>query len=295
MGETHVRWIHRRGALAFSAACAASALLAAAGCGQQSATATAANPAPGPAPAPGAATPPAPGSIAVTQEDIDWFRQSKAEWIDCESGAPAIVPPGLSLEQFGEALEGGGSPGSPASPVFERFVNVASAFFLHASFAPGHYGLLPPLGQRAAFDVTDEHIRLLQHANWRTFMIDCKRPYGDFTHYEIDMADILGLKVTKDTKGHAQIGNDAQARMDALHADMLYALQAYIRFARLGPGRYVVPERGLSQTVGRPLCRPVSATRIAMYQRALAAAGPHPDSRRTAALNEAASALFALD
>lgn len=286
MGEENVRWIHRRGALAFSAACAASALLAASGCGQRSASAASA---PEPAAPP---DPPAPGSIAITQEDIDWFRRSKAEWMACESGAPAIVPPDLSLEQFGEALDGGNSR---VSPVFDRFVRVTSALFLHASFAPGHYGFLPPFEKRAAFDVTAEHIRLLQHANWRTFMIDCKRPYGDFTHYQIDMADILGLPVSKDAKGHAQIGKDAEQRMDALHADMLYALQAYIRFARLSPGRYVVPERGLSQTVGRPLCRPVSATRIALYQRALAAAGPHPDSRRTAALNEAAGALFALD
>lgn len=283
MGEENVRWIHRRGALALSAACAASALLAASGCGQHSAPA---------ASAPEPAAPPAPGSIAVTQEDIDWFRGSKAEWINCESGAPAIVPPDLSLEQFGEALDGGDAR---ALPAFDRFVRVTSALFLYASFAPGHYGFLPPFEKRAAFDVTAEHIRLLQHANWRTFMIDCKRPYGDFTHYQIDMADILGLPVAKDAMGHAQIGKDAEQRMDALHEDMLYALQAYIRFARLSPGRYVVPERGLSQTLGRPLCRPVSATRIALYQRALAAAGPHPDSRRTAALNEAAGALFALD
>jgi hypothetical protein len=283
MGEQNVRWIHRRGALAFSAACAASALLAASGCGQRSAPAASA--------APGSEAP-APGSIAITQDDIDWFRRSSAEWIACESGAPGIVPADISPAQFGEALDGG----SPSvSPLFDRFVRVTSAFFLHASFAPGHYGFSPPFARRAAFDVTAEHIRLLQHANWRTFMIDCKRPYGDFTHYQIDMADILGLPVAKDAKGHAQIGRDAEQRMDALHADMLYALQAYIRFAHLGPGRYVVPERGLSQTVGRPLCRPVSATRIALYQRALSAAGPHPDSRRTAALNEAAGALFALD
>ncbi len=283
-----MRWIHRRGALTFSAACA---LLAASGCGQKSAAESA-----GKAQPPAAAVPPAPGgialgSIAITQEDIDWFRRSRAEWVDCESGAPAIVPPDLSLEQLGEALDGG----APVSPEFERFVHVTSAFFLHASFAPGHYGFLPPFAQRAAFDVTAEHIRLLQHANWRTFMIDCKRPYGDFTHYEVDMADILGLPVSKDAKGHAQIGKDAEKRMDALHTDMLFALQAYIRFARLSPGRYVVPERGLSQTLARPLCRPVSATRIALYQRALAAAGPRPDSRRTAALDEAAGGLFALD
>ncbi|WP_155742695.1 hypothetical protein [Variovorax paradoxus] len=279
-----MRRIHRRGALALSAACAASALLAVSGCERKSAPAAAAAAPPEPA-LPATAI----GSVEITQEDIDWFRRSKAEWIDCESGAPGIVPPDLTLEQFGEALDGA------SSAAVERFTNVASAFFLHASFAQGHYAFQPPFGQRDAFDVTDEHIRLLQRANWRTFMIDCKRPYGDFTHFEIDMADILGLPLKKDAKGRAQIGKDAEQRMDALHADMLYALQAYIRFARLNPGRYVVPGRSFSRFVSRPLCRPVSATRVALYQRALKAAGPHPDSRRTVALNEAAAALFALD
>jgi hypothetical protein len=225
----------------------------------------------------GAAAPgseaPAPGSIAITQDDIDWFRRSSAEWIACESGAPAIVPPELSLEQFGEALDGGSSR---VSPLFDRFVKVTSAFFLHASFAPGHYGFVPPFGQRAAFDVTAEHIRLLQHANWRTFMIDCKRPYGDFTHYQIDMADILGLPVAKDAKGHAQIGRDAEQRMDALHADMLYALQAYIRFAHLARGDTWCPSAGCRKRWGGRCagrCRPRAS-------RCTSARCPPPDRTR---------------
>ncbi|NVM88821.1 hypothetical protein [Variovorax sp. SG517] len=273
-----MRWFHRRDALVLSAACAATALLAASGCGQS-----------GDTPAAVPATPPQPGSIEITQADIDWFRRSHAEWVGCESGAPAIVPPDMTLEQFGDVLDGG------SSPVFDRFVDVAAAFFLHASFVAGHYAFQPPFEKRTAFDVTAEHIRLLQHANWNSFMIDCKRPYGDFTHFEIDMADILGLQIAKDAKGRAQIGMDAEKRMNALHADILPTLQAYIRFARLNPGRYVVPGRGIAQTRGRPLCRPVSATRLAMYQRALQAAGPGSGSRRVAALDEAAAALFALD
>ena len=277
-GENNVRWFHRRDALALSAACTAAALLAVSGSGRSPDT---------PAAAPAAS--PQPGSIEITQADIDWFRRSHAEWVGCESGAPAIVPPDMTLEQFGEVLDGGNSP------VFERFVNVAAAFFLHASFVAGHYAFQPPFEKRNAFDVTAEHIRLLQHANWNSFVIDCKRPYGDFTHFQIDMADILGLPITRDAKGRAQIGMDAERRMNALHGDILPTLQAYIRFARLNPGRYVVPGRGIAQTRGRPLCRPVSATRVAMYQRALQAAGPGSDSRRVAALDEAAAALFALD
>ena len=262
--------IHRRGVLALSAA---GALLALSGCQQ------------GKGPAAEAGT----GRLEITQADIDWFHRSRAEWIACESGAPAIVPGDMSLEAFGEMLDGGDSA------TFARFVNVASAFFLNATFAAGHYTFDPPLQQRAAFDVTDEHIRLLQQANWARFMIDCKRPYGDFTHFEIDMATMLGLPVTKDAQNRAQIGSAAEARMDALHADMLYVLQAYVRFARLGPGRYVVPDHRLSPSIARPLCRPVSAERVARYQRALKAAGPNPQAHRTVELDEAAAGLFALN
>jgi hypothetical protein len=261
--------IHRRGVLALSGA---SALLALSGCQQGK----------GPAVEAGA------GRIEITQDDIDWFHRSRAEWVPCESGAPAIVPGDMSLEAFGDMIEGG----DPAA--FARFVNVACAFFLNATFASGHYRFDPPLRQRTAFDVTDDHIKLLQQANWASFMIDCKRPYGDFTHFEIDMARMLGVPVTKDAQNRAQIGREAEARMDALHADMLYVLQAYVRFARLGPGRYVVPERRLSPSIARPLCRPVSAERVAKYQRALKAAGPNPETHRTVELDEAAAALFAL-
>lgn len=265
-----MRGIHRRRVLALSAACAASALLVTSGCGHPP-------------------EPPGPGLLEITQDDIDGFHRSRAESLACESGAPGIVPAGMSLEAFGELHDGG------SSPAFDRFVNVACAFFLHATFAAGHYAFDPPLKERTSFDVTDAHIRLLQHANWRSFLIDCKRPYGNLTHFEIDMADILGLPLTRDAKGHAEIGSQAEARMDALHGDMRYALQAYIRFARLNPGHYVVPDRRLSTLVSRPLCRPVSAKRIAAYQRALKAAGPNAGSHRTAELDEAAAALFALD
>ena len=65
---------------------------------------------------------------------------------------------------------------------------------------------------------------------------------------------------------------------------MIVSLNARIN-ARLSLYGYYVFNRAMSDT----------ATRIAMYQRALKAAGPTPDSHRLAALSEAAAGLFALD
>ena len=33
----------------------------------------------------------------VTADDIAWLRQAFAVWVELESGAPAIVPPGAAL------------------------------------------------------------------------------------------------------------------------------------------------------------------------------------------------------
>lgn len=225
-------------------------------------------------------------AIEITQADIDWFRRGRAEWIDCESGAPAIIPADMSLDEFGYALDGGDSP------AFDRFVNITTAFFLHATFTSDTYSFEPPLEDCAAITVTPEHIRLLQRANWRSFVIDCKRPYGDFTHFEVDMATLLGVPVTHNAKGEAEIGDDQEARMDTLHSELLFVLQAYIRYARLGAGRYVVPEREIALSYARPLCRPVSDARVAAYQRAEKAALADPDAIRKSVLREVAAVMF---
>jgi hypothetical protein len=197
--------------------------------------------------------------VEITAADIAWFHACRSTWIDCESGAPAIIPDDMSVEDFENEYD------KPDAPVLARMERLICAFFLHASFEPGSYSFRQPVNGQPGFVVTPEHIRLLQSTHWRTAAIDCKRPYGNYTYYEIDMARTLGLPITRSAKGFAEIEPAIKARMDSLHQDLLFVLQAYIENARLAPGSWFIPFDGW-QWIILPRCTPVTSWRIAKYR-----------------------------
>jgi len=204
--------------------------------------------------------------VEITAEDIAWFRACRSTWIRCEAGAPAIVPGDMFLDDFEDALDEEHGKG------LSRFEKVVCAFFLNARFSAGRYALRQPLEGRTSFGVTDEHFRLLRAAVWRAAMIDCKRPYGDYTNYPIDMARILGLPITRNPQGYDEISAQDDARMVVLHEEMLFVVQAYIEHAELAPGRWLVPWDGWdSRGIFGPRCTPPTAAQAAAYQHAIAA------------------------
>jgi len=77
-----------------------------------------------------------------------------------------------------------------------------------------------------AFEFTERHARLLRNARWEGTFMNPKRPYGDMTYFEKDMADILGEHTVDD------------AKMWKLHVETLPALQVYLRDAQIEPGEY---------------------------------------------------------
>jgi hypothetical protein len=90
--------------------------------------------------------------------------------------------------------------------------------------------------QVITFDFTEQHRILLQAASIRwhewdeevegcypTPGIDPKRPYGDRTMFELDMADALGITYTEDLDPYFQ----------KLHFEMQPALQVFLRYASL--------------------------------------------------------------
>ena len=104
--------------------------------------------------------------------------------------------------------------------------------------------------------VTDEHLKLLQHASIRwtdwpeelgddaggLFAVpgfDPKRPYGNFTSYELEMALHLGIPVEKGADGAAILPAKLRNRMQVLHEDMQAVLQVFVQRAEIAPGRYV--------------------------------------------------------
>lgn len=106
----------------------------------------------------------------------------------------------------------------------------------------------PDSGMRAdgTFEFRDDHAKLLLHANWRIEdeiyrhgikranpdwpmpSIDGKRPYGDRSYYQLDMAHHLGKPYPVTDDGEPQSDPDLDASMSRLHFEMLAALQVVL-------------------------------------------------------------------
>jgi hypothetical protein len=204
--------------------------------------------------------------VDITADDISWFRLCRSVWIESEAGAPAVVPAELSLQ----ALADFGDRGRPRA-VYERLERVLCAFFLHGRFVSGLYPLNPRVvlseafagaPDLAALNVSTDHVRLFRHTNWRSLFIDTKRPYGNSQGYEAEMAEILGLPAP--SNGQARLPLVTEARMQTLHRDMLFVLQAYLQHAELVPGHYQIPFDGWETWI-LPRCKPIPQTRLEVY------------------------------
>jgi sulfur relay (sulfurtransferase) DsrC/TusE family protein len=104
------------------------------------------------------------------------------------------------------------------------------------------------------FRLTSEHLKLIKtlmfawpdeeqasdridRGDWPAPTMDPKRPYGDMTYFQKDIADILGLKV--ETKDGEKVLSEVQEKaMQHLHWQMLGALQVFIENAEFKPGLY---------------------------------------------------------
>jgi hypothetical protein len=125
----------------------------------------------------------------------------------------------------------------------------------HGRLAPGSYEYANPLLELEApetlvpeerrelagkaqvrFALTAEHLLLLRRARWQQLFMNPKRPYGDMTYFELDMAEILGEPIRQGADG---LLPEAQAkRLWQLHVDLLPALQLFLQRAEIAPGPY---------------------------------------------------------
>jgi hypothetical protein len=87
-----------------------------------------------------------------------------------------------------------------------------------------------------SFAYTQQHASLLRHARWSRLCMNPKRPYGDMTYFELDMAEILGEPVARSQDG--RLPAEQERRLQALHAETLPALQVYLQQATAAPGEY---------------------------------------------------------
>jgi hypothetical protein len=131
-------------------------------------------------------------------------------------------------------------------------------FLAFATLTPGKYALelgdvsdLRPgmsasrsIVPRTEFEMTAQHLELLRNARGRwldyyfTLGIDPKRPYGDMTYFEIDMADILSIPVQRDAAGSPIFSKEQQALFDRLFAELPFSLRVFLKNASLRPGNF---------------------------------------------------------
>jgi len=133
--------------------------------------------------------------------------------------------------------------------------DLEDAFQIFLAFADMPSGIYP-LGQvegvnarkdpaiNSEFHMTAEHLKLLRHANggWEGYFhglaIDPKRPYGDMTYFELDMAEILDMPLDEDQAGQKKVSDKQQKVFDQLFRDLPVSLSVYLKNATLAPGRF---------------------------------------------------------
>ena len=185
--------------------------------------------------------------FTLTDAHLRALRGLIVVWSPVEAGAPGLLVSWKQLESEDGALPADAPP---------DLSQALAQFMQRAKLPPGRYSypnplagrglelMLPPpvadLGHRQTvdFEFTAHHDRLLRHLQWRGLLVDPKRPYGDMTYFELDMARILGDTVARGADGAPALTEQQTRRYERLHAQMISALQVFLREAQLAPGQY---------------------------------------------------------
>ncbi|WP_175971125.1 hypothetical protein [Burkholderia sp. BCC0322] len=195
------------------------------------------------------------------------MRKLRVGWLPVESGAPAIVPEqpltgdGATVDLAKAILET--DDDAMAIRTLAELGHVISEFVTVAGeLAPGQYMI--PAELRDAFDYPEsgvdasgrfefraEHLAILQGTIWRTLddysidavlemddfwplsYIDGKRPYGECTYFQIDMAELLGEPYQFDDVRNLIEDAEKDARLERLHYETRAALQIFLLHAEL--------------------------------------------------------------
>jgi hypothetical protein len=218
------------------------------------------------------------GSFDVTQRHIDLLRQMRFLWNTAERGAPMLDPqrPYGREDLFAQLQAAFGvEDDDDVARAHVEMLFVLTRALRHASLPPGRYALHnidatdvreamrgygvtdADLGLDADEMVTISHDQLLllraievrwpsrsdcedrlEGGRYPAATADPKRPYGDFTVIEVDMARILGVLPPAPADGIFDPGPELAGRLARLHWQMLVAMQVFVEEADLSPGVY---------------------------------------------------------
>ncbi|VEG55074.1 Uncharacterised protein [Mycolicibacterium aurum] len=175
--------------------------------------------------------------IVWRQRYTDRLRSVQVGWDDTEAGAPCFPP-----------------HWEPA-PDDLHLLRIATAY---GACPPGEYVYRRPprdvehsryvelLAEESTFDFTGQHRQLLTALRWE--MTDPytdeevpganpKRPYGDFTFYQLEIALALGLIPAQKPADHDPMTPQIVEAMTALHDQMQPALQVFLQRFHLPEGQ----------------------------------------------------------
>ena len=194
---------------------------------------------------------------------ISAFRVS---FLPIEEGAPGINPEfpfGDKVNVIDRALSLLGTKDRILSTrLLAESGRILPAYIARAQLAPGKYKV--PADMAAYFDTpgsgvakdgsfvfSSSHARLLKGANWNVVSaeniaevlampgmwpmpyIDGKRPYGDMSYYQFDMARLLGEPYARAPDGTVVRDKAKDERLEELHGEMTAALQVFLAYARV--------------------------------------------------------------
>lgn len=197
-----------------------------------------------------------PEEFKLTNQALDRARHMSVVWAPIEAGAPMIFY-GPTPKSFDD-LENAPQKMSDE----EKETRIAAQILIDCgNLKPGTYpiknfwrNIYPdarcPVGADTMamieignadvidFKLTPEHLKLLKHSNRNLYGFDMKRPYGDMTYYYLDIADALGINVSRDKAGQPEFSEEQFNRFDKLHGEMLFTLQAYLQKATIELGTF---------------------------------------------------------
>lgn len=192
--------------------------------------------------------------FTLTDKHINLLRNALVVWVPIESGAPAVMVSPLQAgegnatpEFYADVAKRAGLPSVDKQQIDQLIADMPEAFaqlLAHGKLAAGTYRYDNPLAavpfaantlpdelahlakeKSVSFAFTERHAKLLRNARWGGTFMNPKRPYGDMTSFERDMADILGEPAD-------------EKKLWILHTETLPALQVYLLKASIAPGEY---------------------------------------------------------
>jgi hypothetical protein len=202
--------------------------------------------------------------FTLTAAHLTLLRQATALWTPVEAGSPAILISPKELDDLpAEEIEAdiaaraGLAVGEleTARRLVAELPEAFAQFLAHGTLAAGRYTYANPIvefpfaaqalppeltdlagDEAVVFDLVDEHLALLRTARWRGLWMNSKRPYGDMTYFELDMARILDEPVLRNEDARLPVAQEQ--RLSKLHAETLPALQVYLYHAEVALGEY---------------------------------------------------------